>query len=181
MRRLADAALRREDRDDPREAVSSVDAASALWTCWMPVDQVVAVERHRQHAVDAVVRVDLDRVLGDGQDDHRHAEARLVDLLDELQALDPALEQRVDDDDVRAQLADWAGTLLPSLTTSSSLMGCWAFSSPRMYCATCGTSSTTSRRIWSADAIGPTLPRDRARRPAAMVLRARREGHGNPP
>ena len=30
----------------------------------------------------------------------------LVDLLDELQALDPALEQRVDEDDVRPELLD---------------------------------------------------------------------------
>ena len=53
----------------------------------------------------AVRRVGLDRVLGHGQDDDRDAELGLVDLLDELQALDPALEQRVDEDDVRAQLA----------------------------------------------------------------------------
>ena len=29
-----------------------------------------------------------------------------MDLLDELEALDPALEQRVDEDDVRAELLD---------------------------------------------------------------------------
>ena len=49
-----------------------------------------------------VVGVGLDRVLGHGQDDDRHAELGLVDLLDELEALDPALEQGVDEDDVRA-------------------------------------------------------------------------------
>ena len=48
----------------------------------------------------------LDRVLRHGQDDDRDAEAGVVDLLDELQALDPALEQRVDDDDVGPQLLD---------------------------------------------------------------------------
>ena len=68
--------------------------------------QVEAGERHRQDAVDALAGVDLDRVLRDGQDDHRDAEAGLVDLLDELRALDPALEQRVDEDDVGPQLAD---------------------------------------------------------------------------
>ena len=43
---------------------------------------------------------------GHGQDDDRHAELGLVDHLDELRALDPALEQRVDEDDVRPQLLD---------------------------------------------------------------------------
>ena len=51
-------------------------------------------------------RVGLDRVLRHGQDDDRDAELGLVDLLDELRALDPALEQRVDEDDVRAELLD---------------------------------------------------------------------------
>ena len=50
--------------------------------------------------------VRLDRVLRDGQDDDRDAELRLVDLLDELGALEPALEQGVDEHDVGAQLAD---------------------------------------------------------------------------
>ena len=53
-----------------------------------------------------VVGVGLDRVLRHGQDDDRDAELGLVDLLDELGALDPALEQRVDEDDVRPQLLD---------------------------------------------------------------------------
>ena len=35
-----------------------------------------------------------------------HAEPGLVELLDELQALDPALEQRVDEDDVGPELLD---------------------------------------------------------------------------
>ena len=56
--------------------------------------------------MDAGVGVDLDRVLRHGQDDDRHAQARLVDLLDELGALEPALEQGVDEHDVGAQLAD---------------------------------------------------------------------------
>ena len=43
---------------------------------------------------------------GHGQDDDRHAELGLVDLLDELGALDPALEQGVDEDDVGSQLLD---------------------------------------------------------------------------
>ena len=48
----------------------------------------------------------LDRVLGNGQHDDRDAEPGVVDLLDELHALDPALEQRVDEDDVRPELLD---------------------------------------------------------------------------
>ena len=50
--------------------------------------------------------VGFDRVLGHGQHDDRDAETRLVELLDEVQALDPALEQRVDQDDVRPELLD---------------------------------------------------------------------------
>ena len=53
-----------------------------------------------------MARVDHDRLLGHGQDDDRDAAAGLVDLVDEVEALDPALEQRVDHDDVRAQLGD---------------------------------------------------------------------------
>ena len=43
---------------------------------------------------------------GHRQHDDRHVELRRVDLLDELGALDPALEQGVDEHDVRAELAD---------------------------------------------------------------------------
>ena len=71
-----------------------------------PGHQVEARERHRQHAVDADRRVGLDRVLGHGQDDDRDAELGLVDLLDELGPLDPALEQGVDQDDVGTDLVD---------------------------------------------------------------------------
>jgi hypothetical protein len=70
------------------------------------VHQVEARERHRKDAVDPGVRVDRDGVLGNGQDDDRHLEARLVDLLDELGALHPTLEERVDEHDIRSQLAD---------------------------------------------------------------------------
>ena len=38
-------------------------------------DELVAGERHRQHAVDALARVDGHRLLGHGQDDHRDARA----------------------------------------------------------------------------------------------------------
>ena len=75
-----------------------------------PGHEVEAGEGHRQDAVDAAFEVGLDRVLGDRQDDDRHAESGLVELLDELEALDPALEQRVDEDDVRAQLLDLRGS-----------------------------------------------------------------------
>ena len=69
-----------------------------------------------------------------------------MDLLDELEALDLALEERVEEDDVRAELLIWGMTLEPSVITSSSLTVDCEFSRPRMYCATCGTSSTSSRR-----------------------------------
>ena len=52
------------------------------------------------------VRVGLDRVLRHGQDDDRHAEAGLVDLLDQAGALDPALQERIHDHDVGPQLLD---------------------------------------------------------------------------
>ncbi len=56
--------------------------------------------------MDALRRVDLDRVLRHGKDDDRHVQAGFLDVLDQLGALDPALEQRVDHDDVRSELAD---------------------------------------------------------------------------
>ena len=56
----------------------------------------------------AVRDVDLDRVLRDGQHDDRDAELRFVDHLGELGALDPALQQRVHEDHVRAQFGDLA-------------------------------------------------------------------------
>ena len=56
--------------------------------------------------MDARACVQLDRVLGHGQDDDRDVDVGILDLLDELQALDPALEQGVDEDDVRPELLD---------------------------------------------------------------------------
>ena len=104
-RGLADAALRREDREDAR-AGRLLAGLEDLADAADPVDQVEARERHRQDAVDARSRVGFDRVLRHGQHDDRHAEAGLVDLLDEARALDPALEQRVDEDDVGSELLD---------------------------------------------------------------------------
>ena len=83
-------------------------------------------------------RIDLDRVLRHGQDDDRHAEAGLGDLARERQPLDPALEQRVDEDDVGPQLLDLGSAFVPSLRTSSSFTALCALSRPRMYCATWG-------------------------------------------
>ena len=104
--RLADPALRREDAHHAVRARSSWIASNSLRALRDPGHQVEAGERHRQDAVDAERRVGLDRVLRHGQDDDRDAELGLVDLLDELGALDPALEQRVDEDDVGPQLPD---------------------------------------------------------------------------
>src|SRR3954452_11923673 len=50
-------------------------------------------------------------------------------------------------------------TFEPSVITSRSFTLDCEFSSPRMYCATWGTSSTSRRRVWSVDAIGPSVPR----------------------
>ena len=55
--------------------------------------------------------IGLDRLLGDGQDDHRHAGPGGVELADQRRALDPALEQRVDDDHVGSELGDLARDL----------------------------------------------------------------------
>ena len=71
--------------------------------------QVVAVERHRQDIVDALARIDVDRVLRHRQHDHRDADAVVVQLLHQLHAPKPALEQCVDHDDVRAVLGDTVG------------------------------------------------------------------------
>ena len=93
--------------------------------------------------------VHLDRVLRHGQHDDRARPARRVDLLDELGALDPALQQRIDQHDVRAELADLGDRLAAVAQDVEQLHRCWVFSRPRMYCATCGTSSTIRRRVWS--------------------------------
>ena len=74
-RGLADAALRREDDDEPARALLGrrrgglVDVGDAG-------DQVVAVERHREDLVDALVGIDVDRVLGHRQHDDGHADLR---------------------------------------------------------------------------------------------------------
>ncbi len=105
---LADTALRGEDRHDARgldgigrgrtpssrammRFMRSKPENGMVSTPWMPLRGI-----------------DLDRVLRHGQDDDRHAELGLVDLLDELGPLDPTLEQRVDEDDVRSKLRIWA-------------------------------------------------------------------------
>ena len=65
----------------------------------------------RQDARGCPARGRLDRVLGHGQHDDRDAQAGLVDLLDELGALDPALQQGVDEDHVGSELGDLADGL----------------------------------------------------------------------
>ena len=81
-----------------RDAPTVVVVSNSLRTGVDPGEQVEARERHREDAVDAGLDVGRDGVLGDGQDDDRDVEVGLVDLLDELEALDPALQQRVDED-----------------------------------------------------------------------------------
>ena len=105
-RRLADAALGREDADQTAVVPVAWRASKSLRT-WA----IRVIRSKPENGIDSTpwmptLGVRLDRVLRHGQDDDRDAELGLVDLLDELGALDPALEQRVDEDDVRAQLAD---------------------------------------------------------------------------
>ena len=104
-RRLADPTLRREDADDPRRR-ERLGLLELLARRRDPGHQVEPGERHREDAVDARVVIDLDRVLRDRQDDDRDADLGLVDQLDELRALDPTLEKRVDEDDIGAELVD---------------------------------------------------------------------------
>ena len=68
--------------------------------------QLVAGERHREHGMDPRSRVGCDGLLGHGQHDHRNLRAGRVDLLNEGEALELALEERVDQHDVRAELGD---------------------------------------------------------------------------
>ena len=103
--RLAHPALGREDREGPRARGLRV-RIEKLADAGDAVDEVEAGERHRQHPVDALCRIGLDGVLRHGQDDDRHAETGLVDLVDEARALDPALQQRIHDHDVGTQLLD---------------------------------------------------------------------------
>ena len=158
-----------------RVAAALGAASNSLRDVGDPVHQVEAGERHREDAVDARSMVGLDRVLGHGQDDDRDAELRLVDLLDELGALDPALEQGVDQDDVGPELPDRGDDPAPSVRTSSSLTRACALSRPRMYWATCGTSSTMSRRVWSLGGHPPTIPRGVA---PGLPTRRSRSDHG---
>ena len=73
-----------------RVAPTGVVASNSLRTALIRVMQVEARERHREDAVDAVPRGPGPMgFCGHGQDDDRDAEVGLVDLLDELEALDP--------------------------------------------------------------------------------------------
>ena len=101
--RLADAALRREDGDLAR-AANAIGRLVVLVDGRDLVHEVVARERHRKHGVDAAFGARLDRILGNGQDDHGHAEALALDLLDQGKTLDPPLQEGVHQHHVRSQL-----------------------------------------------------------------------------
>ena len=96
----------REDAHDPRRWRPRSSASNSLRASAIRVIRSKPENGIERTPWMPVRGVGLDRVLGHGQDDDRHAEIRLVDLLDELEALDPALEQRVDEDDVGPQLPD---------------------------------------------------------------------------
>ena len=89
-----------------RGAARAVGASNSLRTLRDPGHQVEAGERHRQDAVDALVGSASTGFWGTVRTMTGTPRLGVVDLLDELQALDPALEQRVDDDDVGPELAD---------------------------------------------------------------------------
>ena len=103
--RLADPALRCEHADDAR-AADGVIRLRRLVDVLEPGDQVEPGERHHQDAVDAPSGIRDDGLLWDGQHDHRDAEARGMDVLDDRHPLDPSLEQGVDDHDIGPQLRD---------------------------------------------------------------------------
>ena len=69
------------------------------------VDELEAGERHPEDGVDPGGGVPCHGVLGDRQHHDRDAEAALAKLGNDLLALRASLEEPVDDDDVRAQLA----------------------------------------------------------------------------
>ena len=70
------------------------------------VHELEARERHREHLDDAHALPDLHRLLGHRDDDDGHAQAGLAHPLGDLEAVDLALQQRVDHEHVGAQLAD---------------------------------------------------------------------------
>ena len=70
------------------------------------VHELEARERHGQHFDDAHALADLDRLLGHGDDDDGDAQASLANLLGDLEAVDLALQQGVDHEDVGPKFAD---------------------------------------------------------------------------
>ena len=63
-------------------------------------------ERHREDTVDAGFGIGLDRVLGHREDDDRHTDIGVADLLDQLRAFQATLKQGVHDHDVWPELLD---------------------------------------------------------------------------
>ena len=75
-RRLADAALRREDGHHPRRSRSPAGLLELLAHRVDPGHEIEAGERHREDAVDACLGIGSIGFCGHGQDDDRDAEPR---------------------------------------------------------------------------------------------------------
>ncbi len=108
--RLAHAALGREDREDARSAFGLLGLRLGHDRL-QEIDELEAAERHRQHGIDALVRVPGDRVLGHGHDDDGRRQSLLAQARGEVQAAHLALQQGVDHDDVGVALAHELGHL----------------------------------------------------------------------
>ena len=157
-----------------------------------PVHEVEAGERHREDAVDARRRVDARRVLGHGQDDDRDARAGARAICStSLGPLIRPCSRASTRTTSGPQLADLGERLAPVGHDVEQLDCDCAFSRPRMYCATCGTSSTSRRRVWSLlpeepdmgldDTTGPSPGTHPTVRDAtARRVRARRRDEDRP-
>ncbi len=95
------------------------------------------------------------------------ASALLAQTRGDVQAAHLALQQGVDHEHVGMALRDdRSSTLRPSADHVEQLDVRWALSRLRTYCATCGTSSTRRRRIWSDEPDTTADYTKRARRTA---------------
>jgi hypothetical protein len=70
------------------------------------VHELVAREGHGEHFDDAHAFTDLDRLLGHGDDDDGDAQASMAHLLSHVEAVDLALQQRIDHERVRTEFTD---------------------------------------------------------------------------
>ena len=146
--RLADAALRREDAIMTRVLRRCVASGLELLAhAGDPGHQVEAGERHRQDAVDARARVDSTGFWGTVSTMTGTPSSASWICSTSLGPLSRPWSSASTSDDVGALLADRGERPAAVVDDVEQLDRPCAFSRPRMYCATCGTSSTISRRV----------------------------------